>query len=77
MSPEDKNLIEKLYDSLSNLSIKSLGLEISFDEKKEAEMINVAFKRWNESKENFMKIIKGIENPEKQTSYKKEKSYFG
>lgn len=75
MSQEDKEKIEKIYETLAELSLASLSLELNPSESKEAELIIEICKKWNEIKPQFEKIMKDMKNP--RTLAKKEKSYYG
>ena len=76
MSVEDKNLIEKIYDVLAELSLSSLALEINYSEEKEAKMIKTIHKEWNNLKPNFSKIVTRAKMPS-VSAERKDKSYFG
>jgi len=75
ISQEDKEKIDKIYESLADLSLSSLSLELSSDENKEAELIQKIYSKWNELKPDFKKIMDDMKNPKALT--KKEKSYYG
>ena len=75
MSLDDKQIIEDMYGKIGELSLKSLSMEIGYDEKKEAEMVKEAFLLWNSLKPKFSKIIHNVRNPGQVNN--KEKSYFG
>ena len=76
MSIEDKKIIDNLYSALADLSLLSLDLEIDSKEQKEAELINIVFKKWDESKSGFRQILINIKSP-KSFNNRKEKSYLG
>ncbi len=76
ISQEDKTIIDRLYSSLSDLSILSLDLEIDSSEKKEAELIFKIYSLWMSVKPDFRKILHSLKQP-LSTPAKKEKSYFG
>ena len=73
---DDKNMIEKIYNEFSELSMNSLECEISYSEKSEAELIKKIFKKWNEQRPSFQKIFSKIRNPG-NGDLKRERSYFG
>ena len=75
ISQEDKEKIDKIYETLADLSLNSLSLELSSDESKEAELIQKIYSKWNELKPDFKKIMEDMKNP--KTVTKKEKSYYG
>ena len=76
MNMDDKNIIEKIYNEFSELSMNSLECEINYNEKDEAELIKKIFKKWISQKQNFQKIFSKIKNPG-NGDLKKERSYFG
>ncbi len=76
MSNEDRAEVEKIYSILGDLVLGSMGLEIDYDEKKEAEMIKKVVKDWESIKPGFRKIIENMQKPA-SASASKEKSYFG
>jgi hypothetical protein len=76
MNADDKAQIDKIYDALGEVNLLSFELEISFNEKQEAEMIKRIFVTWNALKPDLLKVVKRIEHPDNHTA-KKEKSYFG
>lgn len=76
LTAEDKQLMEKMYYSLGQLSMASLELEIDYSEKQEAETIKKIYSTWISIKPSFKEILKKIRNPP-VLSLKKEKSYFG
>jgi hypothetical protein len=75
MTIEDKEIIEKIYSSLADLSLNSLLLEVEYSEKGEAELIKKIYSTWDSNKTDFKKIIINVRNP--KTIVRKEKSYFG
>ena len=75
ISQSDKEIIEKIYEILADLSLSSLSLELNSNESKEAELISEIYKKWNEIKPDFEKIMKDMKSP--RTITKKEKSYYG
>jgi hypothetical protein len=76
MDIEDKKGIDKIYLSLSDLSMGSLECEIDYNEKSEAELIKKIFAAWNEIKPEFRNIFAKIRKPN-SVSAKKDKSYWG
>jgi hypothetical protein len=75
MTVEDREIIEKIYSALADLSLSSLLLEVEYSEKGEAELIKKIYSVWNSNKSDFKKIIINVKNP--KTIVRKEKSYFG
>jgi hypothetical protein len=75
MTSEDKNEIDRIYGVLSETVLNSLELEIEYSEKREAEMINEIYKKWNSVKPGFVKVIKDLKKP--ASSVTRERNYFG
>ena len=76
MNMDDKRIIEKAYDIFGELSLTCLALELSYSEKKEADMIKRIFKEWEGIRPDFIELMNRIAKPHNST-IKKEKSYFG
>ncbi len=75
MTSKDKEEVDKLYNALSDVVLNSLGLEIDYSEKNEADAIIEICRKWEESKPAFRKLVKGIQNPAAAAT--RERSYFG
>lgn len=71
----DKKSLHELYLELGKYELQGLALDNSYNEEKEAEFINMFFKRWEDIKSRFRGILDGFEIP--QASSKKEKGYLG
>lgn len=76
ISSNDKRLIEKIYGELSELSMKALVLEVEYEEKKEAELVNSLYNKWSELKPDLRELMGSIGKPV-DNFVKKEKTYFG
>lgn len=76
MTVSDREKINNIYETLADLSLSSLALEIDSNEKKEAELIAKTYEKWSLIKPDFKGIIESVKNP-KATIAKKEKSYYG
>ena len=76
MSVDEKNLIEIIYNSLGEINMKALGLEVEYSEKEEAAMIKFIVERNDELKPKLKKVIKGVIEPN-ESGVKKERNYFG
>ncbi|MBI2499031.1 hypothetical protein HYV88_02205 [Candidatus Woesearchaeota archaeon] len=78
LDEEEKKKVAVILRELMNLERRNSLLDLNFDEKKDAEFINDAVKRWFELKKDISKIInkvkKGWESKVKE--YSKEE-YFG
>ena len=76
MTQDDKKIIEKLYDVFAELSLACLSLELSYTEKKEADMIKKIYDKWESIRPDFIVLMEKIAKPQNSVS-RKEKSYFG
>ena len=75
MAVADNKEIDELYNSLSELSLLSLKLEMGYSEKGEAEVIRKVFDVWQKEKVRFGNLVDKIGQP--VNSVKRERSYFG
>ena len=76
MTLDNKKEMERIYDTLSEVVLAAVELEMEYDEKKEAELIIKANEKWKSVKPGFKKVIGSIKNPPISNS-DKSKSYFG
>lgn len=76
MSSEDKRELEKIYGELADVYLEALDLEVSYDEKSEAEMADKIYKSWDKIKPRFRKIIAGMKGAG-SAGNSREKTYFG
>ncbi len=77
MGLEDRKLIEEIHKVLGELSLWSLNLEIEYNEKKEAELISEAFKRWGEVRPKFRVIMQNMRKPNGLGEVRRDRGYFG
>ncbi len=73
----EKEILDKLFESLGIIEIDSFSLDVDYDEKKEAEFINSSLSLWNEMKPKLNSIISSLKQNWRKTTGRKEKSYFG
>src|SRR3989339_1040501 len=59
ISPAEKDKIEKIYKRIIALEIKAISLDISYDEKREADFIKTTYESW-QSLKGELKIIDDI-----------------
>ena len=62
LDSDSKKLLEELYKDLGMYEIKSIRLDNIYDEKKDAEFIKAYYKKWQDIKEKFEKIMKSVED---------------
>lgn len=74
---QEKIILEKLFDTLGQIEIKSYSLEIEYSEKAEADFIKTAIEEWKKVSKELNDIIKKLGENWKKGNSKKEKSYFG
>lgn len=76
MPTEDKQQLDKIYESFAALMLKSLSLDIEYKEDKECAMVNEIYSVWTSSKKALHAIVANIQNPSEKEN-KKDKSYYG
>lgn len=76
ITPETKSEIEKLYKELSNLELGSLGLDVSHDEKEEADFVKAIYQSWNKHQPGLKKITQKLNMTWKKDK-KADRGYLG
>jgi hypothetical protein len=76
VNPEERKKLDKLYSGFGKMLVKSIQRELDYSEDEEAKLIKELYGTWNDLKEDFMAILKNVENP-KVSEKKKERDYFG
>ena len=74
---QEKIILEKLFDTLGQIEIKSYTLDIEYSEKAEAEFIKNSSEEWKKVSKELNSIIKKLGENWKKDNSKKSKSYFG
>lgn len=72
----DKELIKKNYEIMVELEIKAISLDVEYGEKKEAEFIKEAYKKWQDVKPDIKEIIASLRKAQ-EFKEDKRKSYLG
>ncbi len=75
ISSETKKAILNLYKELSSIEVSALALDISHDEKEEAQFINEVFKLWSSHKPELKEITKKLSIMGKKE--RSERGYLG
>jgi hypothetical protein len=76
--PEDNELIKAIYKKLGEYEIESFGLEVEYDEAKEANFINSISEDWKSIALDLKKLYETMKiGYNKEESKKNHKSYFG
>lgn len=73
---EKENLME-IYKKLAKTEVDLIGLDIQFNEEKEAEFIKKSYILWQEIKKELLEIVEVIRKNWDNKSKTNEKSYFG
>lgn len=77
LSMEDKSDLQEAYTLLARMDLELMYLDVTLDEKKEAEFIASACEQWKEVNKLLSAVLKHAkENWDKEIK-KSEKSYFG
>ena len=77
LDSEDRRLLEELYIDLGKIEIKSIALDNDYDEGKDIDFIKIFYKKWQEIKKKFGKIMDGIEKSWEKKIDKRDKGYLG
>jgi len=78
ISDSDRKIIEKVYKNFIELELKSLKLEIDYNEKSEVEAIKNILKIWHDTRPDLRTTIGIMEKNWNSGSTKnKDKAYFG
>lgn len=73
----EKEKLNKLFETLGSIQIESFSLDLTYNEKKEAEFINFSFSEWKNMNPDLKIIISSLKENWRKTTSKKSKSYFG
>lgn len=74
---DEKEKLNKLFEDLGTIQIESFSLDISYNEKKEAEFIKSSFNEWKKMNPNLKSIITSLKENWKKSTSSKKKSYLG
>ena len=73
----EKEMLNKLFESLGEIELESFYLDINYKERAEAEFIKKHFTSWQSMKKDLDKIIKCLNDGWRKSASKKERGYFG
>ena len=73
----EKERLDKLFEVIGAFEIDSFELDITYNEKKEAEFIKNTFSSWQTMKPELEGVISSLKQNWRKTTDKKGKSYFG
>ncbi|MBI5149112.1 hypothetical protein HZA33_05520 [Candidatus Pacearchaeota archaeon] len=77
LSASDKKVIEKIYSAICEFEISAVALDLIYDEKKEAEFIKNAVKKWDSMQDDLEEFSDLIYRAYKASGEKSKKDYFG
>jgi len=77
INEKDKELINKCYEKIFDLELKSLMLEIEYNEKAEAEFIKTSAKAWEEIRADLKQLINNAEKVWRKKMSEEKLNYFG
>ena len=77
LNNEEKKEISEIYKKLLEKEIQIIELDLSFDEKKEAEFIKNSCEFWQTIKKDLLKIIREINKKWDDKFEANDKGYFG
>ena len=77
LTPQDKKILEKIYEKLGAFEIDVIELDIEYNEKDEADFIKKISKEWKSVGEDMKKIVEGLRRNWTQKSSKSDKGYLG
>lgn len=76
LSNSDKEKIAKTYESMVDVELETIRLDVEYSEKREAGFILNAFKKWKEVKPHVLDVMETLEESH-SISEKKGNSYLG
>jgi hypothetical protein len=80
LDDNDREVLNKMYESLGKIEIETISLDLDYNEEKEAEFIKKLYKMYNEEiKAVLLEVLKKLENGEneKKKEQSPDGSYFG
>ena len=77
LNNEEKKEISEIYKKLLEKEIQIIELDLSFDEKKEAEFIKNSCEFWQTIKKDLLKVIREINKKWDDKFEANDKGYFG
>lgn len=75
---KDKEILGEVYDTLGNIEIEILTLDLDYSEKNEAEFIKKVYNAFNKDiKLKLLDVVKKLENGDNNSKKENSGSYFG
>jgi len=76
LDANERGLLHELYSELGKFEIKNIALDNEYDEKKDAEFIKQSYKKWQEIKKKFSKLMNAVEEAWEKETEKRDKGYL-
>jgi hypothetical protein len=77
MGESEKKKFSELYKELAKIELNLIELDVDFSEKKEADFINNAYKKWMIMKKDLLEIIEKIKSNWDSKNENNGNGYFG
>lgn len=77
LDENDKAKLNYIYDEFSRLDLSIIGLDLDYNEEKEADFIKNVFNKFDSIRKDFLKIIEKMENSKDKLFENNNRSYFG
>lgn len=74
---KEKEKLTELYKELAKIEVSLIGVDVDFDEKKEAEFVKETFKTWQKTKKEILNFINVVQKGWDNKIEKNNKGYFG
>jgi len=74
---KDQENLREIYKKLAKLEIKTVELDLDFDEKEEAKFIKKSYEKWQKIKKDFLIIIRKAQKDIDTKVKTNDKHYFG
>ncbi|MBU2052935.1 MAG: hypothetical protein ABIJ14_03270 [Nanoarchaeota archaeon] len=74
---KEKEKLTELYKELAKIEVSLIGVDVDFDEKKEAEFVKESFKTWQKTKKEISNFISVVKKGWDNKIEKNNKGYFG
>lgn len=75
---KDKEKLANIYDELGKIEVETIGMDLEYNEKKEAEFIDRMYKNFSkEIKPKLSEIVKKLGNGDNNKQFSNGTSYFG
>ena len=77
LGPKNKESIERVYRELVVFELRSISLDVAYNERKEADFVKEITKGWQSIKTEIQEVSELIQKIHSKAKEKKKKSYYG